>query len=172
MSVDTPVRIAWPDDAPAIAAVQWAAWSERFPQVPVPGDVEAMSQAWATALTRTDDARRRILVALADEVVVGFALTSPATDPDCDPIQVGELAEFTVAGDARGSGHGTRLLQAGIDTLEADHFTRAVTWVSNDDDPLRRLLTSSGWAADGAHRELADESGHSLRQVRLHTSIG
>ena len=107
------------------------------------------------ALSRPADARNRVLVALERNRVVGFALTSPAGDPDCDPITDGEIAEITLHPREQRKGHGSRLLQAAVDTLVADRFTRAVTWVSARDDALRTFLTDAGWAADGAHRELA-----------------
>ena len=73
----------------------------------------------------------------------------------------------------RGKGHGSRLLQAAADTMVADRFTRAVTWVLASDDALRAFLTKAGWAADGAHRELdLDGSGTTVvKQVRLHTAL-
>ena len=77
-----------------------------------------------------------MLVALERNTVTGFVVTSPATDPDCDPISTGELADLTVDPHKRGEGHGSRLLQAGADTLVADRFTRAVTWLPTTDDQI------------------------------------
>ena len=54
--------------------------------------------------------------------------------------------ELTVDADERGKGHGSRLLQAAADTMVADRFTRAVTWLVADDDELRTFLTDAGWA--------------------------
>ncbi len=105
-------------------------------------------------LGRPADARVRVLVALERNRVVGFAITSPASDPDADPVSDGELMELTVDPDDRGHGHGSRLLQAAVDTLAADRFERAVCWTVTSDDDVRRFLTEAGWAADGAHREL------------------
>jgi ribosomal protein S18 acetylase RimI-like enzyme len=115
-----------------------------------------------------------VLVALERNRVVGFALTSPATDPDCDPVADGELTDLTVDPAERGRGHGSRLLQAAVDTLAADRFTRAVTWTTATDDALRDFLAAAGWAPDTAHRELdLDGSGATtVKQVRLHVAIG
>ena len=114
-----------------------------------------------------------MLVALERNRVVGFAITGPASDPDCDPVADGELQELTLDPGERGKGHGSRLLQAAADTLVADRFTRAVTWAMATDDALRSFLTEAGWAADGAHRELdLDGSGATtVKQVRLHTAL-
>jgi hypothetical protein len=58
-----------------------------------------------------------------------------------------------------------------MDTLAADKFTRAVWWIGSSDDALRTFVSASGWEPDGAHRELAADSGATLKQVRLHTSL-
>lgn len=181
-TADVSVRIAWADDAPAIAALQLRAWrgtyaglvpADALPDDALPDDVEAAAAAWKASLSRPGDARNRVLVALERNRVVGFAICSPADDPDCDPIVDGELAELTVDPDERGRGHGSRLLQAAAETMSADRFQRAVLWSTAGDDALRAFLTGAGWAADGAHRELdLDGSGTTLvKQVRLHTAL-
>jgi GNAT superfamily N-acetyltransferase len=176
-SADVSVRIAWADDAEAIAAVQTRAWATSYAGlVPAAGELREadFAQLWRDALTRPADARHRALVALERNRVVGFAISTPATDPDCDPVSDGELMELTVDAGECGKGHGSRLLQATVDTMVADHFTRAVTWLLADDDVLRTFLTEAGWAADGAHRTLdLDGTGATqVKQVRLHTALG
>ncbi|MEZ5097545.1 MAG: GNAT family N-acetyltransferase [Nocardioides sp.] len=174
---DHSVRVAWADDATAIAAAQALSWRERYPAVAGHPDPEPIAAAWAEALARPGDARNRVLVALDRQRVVGFAISAPAPDPDCDPVADAELSELTVLAADRGRGHGSRLLHAVADTMRADRFRRAVIWVDVGDDLVRRFLADAGWAPDGAHRELAaadpaaaDDSGR-VRQVRLHTSL-
>lgn len=175
---DVSVRVAWADDAPAIAAVQVAAWRREYADV-LPADlldalaVDVVAATWRDALVQPQDARNRVLVALDRNRVVGFAVTGPSPDPDADPVADGEVAELVVLPEERGAGHGSRLLQAAVDTMQADRFTRATTWVRAADDALRGFLTSAGWAADTAHREL-DLHGDgtvTVRQVRLHTAL-
>src|SRR3954463_2283821 len=142
-TADVSVRIAWADDAEAIAGIQARAWATSDAGlVPAAGDLRAadFTQVWRDALTRPAAARHRALVALERNRVVGFPITTPATDPDCDPITDGELMEFTIDARERGLGHGSRLLQAAVDTMVADRFTRAVTWLVADDDDLRTFL--------------------------------
>ena len=176
-TADVSVRVAWADDAAAIAGLQVRAWpalyADLLPADVLPHDVDAVAGQWHQLLSRPSDARARVLVALERNRVVGVALTAPAADPDCDPVADGELAEVTLDPDERGKGHGSRLLQAAVDTLAADRFTRAVTWVNAGDDDLRTFLTDAGWAPDTAHRELdLDGTGTTrVRQVRLHTAI-
>ena len=120
-----------PTTPTSIAGVQVRAWPELYagllPAELLPTDVEAVAAQWRQALAKPADARHRVLVALERNRVVGFALTSPAVDPDCDPVADGELAEVTLDPRERAKGHGSRLLQAAVDTLAADRFTRAVT---------------------------------------------
>jgi GNAT superfamily N-acetyltransferase len=175
-SADVSVRVAWADDADAIAAVQARAWAASYAGlVPAAGELREadFAQLWRDALTRPGDARHRALVALERNRVVGFAITTPATDPDCDPVTDGELMELTVDADERGKGHGSRLLQAAVDTMVADRFDRAVIWLVADDDALRTFLTDAGWGTDSAHRTLdLDGTGTTqVKQVRLHTAL-
>jgi GNAT superfamily N-acetyltransferase len=174
---DVSVRIAWADDAPAIADVQLRTWRETYagvvPVEALPDDVAGAAAAWHASLAKPRDARNRVLVALERNTVVGFAITSPASDPDCDPVADAELSELTVDPAKRGLGHGSRLLQAAIDTVQADGFSRAVLWAIASDDRLRGFLADAGWAPDQAHRELdLDGTGTTVvKQVRLHTAI-
>lgn len=174
---DHSVRVAWADDARDIAAVQIAGWRTAYADLLGEEmlnslDVDEVAATWHDALTRPKDARNRVLVALERQRVEGFAVTQPADDPDVDPVRDGMLTELVVLPEARGKGHGSRLIQAVADTLSADRFARAVTWVGSQDDELRTFLTSAGWAPDGAHRELDLHGDGSVRvkQVRLHTA--
>ena len=174
-TADVSVRVAWADDAEAIAVVQVAAWREQYadllPAEAVPDDPAPVAEAWRASLARSADARNRVLVALERNRVVGFAVTGPGSDPDSDPVADGELVELCVDPGERRLGHGSRLLQAAADTLVADRFTRAVSWLRVEDDIRRGFLTDAGWAPDQAHRELEGPGGVRAKQVRLHTAL-
>ena len=177
-SAHVSARVAWAEDAPAIAAVQVRAWRTSYAEL-LPAEVleglraEDIAASWSKALARPEDARNRVVVALERNLVTGFVVTGPAGDPDCDPVATGELTDLTVDPHKRGAGHGSRLLQAGVDTLVADRFTRAVTWLPAKDDDLRAFLTGAGWGPDGAHRtlDLLGDGSTTVQQVRLHTSL-
>jgi ribosomal protein S18 acetylase RimI-like enzyme len=177
-SPDVSVRVAWSEDADAIAAVQVRAWREEYAGT-LPVDVlssldpDDFAEAWRASLARPKDARNRVLVALERNTVRGFAVTSPCEDPDADPIVDGEVSEFTVDPDQTRHGHGSRLLQACADTMRADKFDRAVVWLNSTDDALRAFLSGAGWAPDGASRELDLDGDGTVRvkQVRLHTAL-
>ena len=175
---DVSCRVAWADDAEAIAGVQVRAWRTSYAGL-LPAELldsldrDALAAGWRTSLVQPAEARQRVLVALERNTVTGFALTSPAADPDADPSADGEIADLTVEPERRGRGHASRLMQACVDTLVADGFVTAVTWVNTADDDLRGFLVEAGWAPDGAHRELdlRGDGEVTVKQVRLHTAI-
>jgi GNAT superfamily N-acetyltransferase len=175
-TADVHVRLALPAEASPIGEIQVAAWRASYagllPAEVLAGlDPEAFAEQWRTALVSPGEARNRVLVALDHETVAGFAATTPSDDPDADPSTDALVAEFCVHPDATRSGHGSRLLQAVIDTVRADGFGRVTIWLNSTDDALRSFLTEAGWAPDGAHREL-DLYGDGevrVKQIRLHT---
>ena len=176
---DRSVRVAWVADSAAIARVQARAWRSAWRDL-VPTDLladlddSALAERWADDLRRPPAATHRALVALDGNTVVGFAATGPSDDPDADPLRDAEMTVLVVDPDALGQGHGSRLLAAVADTGRADGFVRLTTWVLTRDDAMRAFLTSAGWAADGAHREVApagDDEASPVSQVRLHTSL-
>jgi len=174
-SADVSARLAWPDDASSIVRVQLARWRENYADLVPADELEAdgeLAERWVTVISSPKDARMRVLVALERADVRGFALVHPCYDPDADEVADGEIGEFVIDPAHQRAGHGSRLLQAAVDTLAADSFTRAVWWVGSTDDVLRGFVTESGWEPDGAHRELAAETGETLKQIRLHTAIG
>jgi len=131
-----------------------------------------MAESWHAAIVRPPQARFRVLVAVENRRVVGFATTLPAQDPDLDEAIDGQLDELEVDPSAHGRGHGSRLLNASIDRLRADGFQRAVCWISAVDDARRGFLLKAGWAPDGSWREIGtEEASVRLKQVRLHTEL-
>ena len=89
-----------------------------------------------------------------------------ATEPNVRQVQL--AARVHVDPEERAKGHGSRLLQAAADTMVADRFTQAVTWVLAGDDALLSFLTDAGWAADSAPREL-DPAGTGATRGQLAT---
>ncbi len=177
-SADVSVRIAWGEDAPAIASVQVRAWRAEYADLLPEELLHAMepadvAEAWRESLARPSDARNRVLVALERNTVRGYAVTSPSPDPDCDPVADGELVELTVDPDHTRQGHGSRLVQASAETLRADRFVQALSWLRATDDVRRAFLTDAGWGPDGAHRELDLRGDATLvvKQVRMHTDL-
>lgn len=173
------VRLALPTEATAIAEIQQRAWADD-PDLAVLTDEVSSTDAvtaWSEAIMRPPMADFRVLVAVepdknGEAEVRGFAAIGPSEDADAEHTDA-LVAEFAVDPRHRGQGHGSRLLNAVVDTLRADRFTRATWWVRTGDDATRRFLTEAGWGADGAHRETGTEDDRiRIKEVRLHTGIG
>lgn len=183
------VRLAMPVEAAQIAEIQRREWADdphqrRFlEQV----SLDEMTEVWHAAIVRPPLAHHRVLVATEPvgrpeptgtpgetriaSRVVGYAVVGPSDDEDADP-QDNELSVLWVDAAARERGHEARLLNAAVDTMRADGYLVATCWVTSTDDALRLLLTESGFAPDGAHRELGTDDGVvRLKQVRLHADI-
>lgn len=174
----TSVRLALPTEATAIAEIQQRAWADD-PDLAVLTDEVSSTDAvtaWSEAIMRPPMADFRVLVAVepdkdGEAEVRGFAAIGPSEDADAEHTDA-LVAEFAVDPRHRGQGHGSRLLNAVVDTLRADRFTRATWWIRTGDDATRRFLTEAGWGADGAHRETGTEDEQiRIKEVRLHTVI-
>ena len=173
-TADVSARLAWPDDAASMVRVQLACWrtNDLVPTDELDAlDPTELTERWANLISSPQDARMRVLVALERADIRGFALVHPSYDPDSDQVADGEIGEFMVDPAHQRDGHGSRLLQAAVDTLVADKFTRGRWWIASTDDVLRAFVTESGWAADGAHRELEGDTGATVKQIRLHTAL-
>lgn len=171
------VRTAWPAEAADIAPIQRRVWVEEWSAEEAAAllsgtDLRSMAEAWNEAIVRPPEARCRVLVALEGQQVVGFAATAPSDDEDAGP-RDGMVTEFAIDPVARGKGHGSRLMNAAIDTLRTDGFTTATWWLRTTNDPLRAFLQSAGWQPDGATQVFtADDEGFTVKQVRLRVQIG
>jgi L-amino acid N-acyltransferase YncA len=171
------VRLAWPSEASGIAEVQRRAWRCQPAEIAeaLLGSIDAvsMTEAWQAAIQRPPQARCRVLVAVENGRVVGFATTVPGQDGDLDGSEDGQLDELEIDPQAQHRGHGSRILNASMETLRADGFRRAFCWISAADDARRAFLVEAGWATDGSWREIgSDEGSVRLKQVRLHTDLG
>lgn len=170
------VRPATAAQVADLGALQMRAWSaancpglskellENSPEID-------FSTAWHSAITAPPSPRHRVLVAVEDDRVMGFAAVAPAAEPDLAPDSEGELVILVVDPGAGRQGHGSRLLNAAMDHLREDGFAVAVTWALATDEAMRGFLVAAGWGPDGAWRDLLTPDGGTLRQVRLHTSL-
>jgi ribosomal protein S18 acetylase RimI-like enzyme len=169
---DASVRIARPNDASAVGLVQAAVWRAAYDAVlprELVGQFEASSFArvWRDSLNAPPSPRHVLLVGCAGEQVVGFAAVGPSIDPDANETS-GEVLALGVHPDARGSGHGSRLLNAAVDTLRGKEFDSMSVWLLARDQDTRAFLTAAGLVPDGAYRDrVIDVDGALAREVRL-----
>ena len=173
---DASVRIARPNDASAVGLVQAAVWRAAYDAVlprELVGQFEASSFArvWRDSLNAPPSPRHVLLVGCAGEQVVGFAAVGPSIDPDANETS-GEVLALGVHPDARGSGHGSRLLNAAVDTLRGKEFDSMSVWLLARDEDTRAFLTAAGLVPDGAYRDRVIDVDRALaREVRLTANL-
>lgn len=177
---DASVRTARPSDAPAVGLVQAWVWQTEYADLLAPEVVEALTgprfaAVWRQSLEQPPSPRHRLLVACAGPQVVGYVALGPAEDePGLDPATTGMLLDGGVHPQGRRAGHGSRLLNAAVDTLRAgsDGLEAVATWVLADAEATRAFLVGAGFEPDGAWRDrVVDEDGRTAREVRLVVSL-
>jgi ribosomal protein S18 acetylase RimI-like enzyme len=173
---DASVRTARPSDAPAVGLVQAAVYRAELADLLAPEVLEQLTgprfgTIWRRSLERPPSTLHRLLVACAGPQVVGYVALGPAEDePGLDGLRSGMVYDGGVHPDARGAGHGSRLLNAAVDTLRAgtDGLSAVVTWVRADAQGPLAFLQAAGFGPDGAWRDrVVAEDGRTTREVRL-----
>lgn len=173
---DASVRLARVSDAPAVGMVQSVVWREAYAaQLPaeVVGQFEprGFTNAWRTSLTSPPSRDHLLLVACAGDQVVGFAAVAPSEDPDLAETGA-ELLVLGVHPEARRQGHGSRLLNAVVDTARGRGRTSLAAWVLAESGPVRDFLHTAGLESDGAQRErVVSAEGDTVWEVRLGASV-
>lgn len=173
---DAAVRTGRPSDAPAVGLVQAFVWQHEYADLLSREVLDALTgprfaSVWRRSLENPPTSRHRLLVATAGPQVVGYVAVGPAGDePGLTHGSTGMLYDGGVHPDARHAGHGSRLLNAAVDTLRAafDELTAVATWVLADAEHTRAFLQGAGFAPDGAWRDrVVDDDGRTAREVRL-----
>ena len=84
----------------------------------------------------------------------------------------GEVTALGVHPAGRRQGHGSRLLNAGVDHLTTAGAEQLSIWILVDDEQTRAFLTGAGFAPDGAYRDrVVSADGEVLREVRLSCTL-
>ncbi|MCU1586577.1 MAG: acyltransferase [Frankiales bacterium] len=164
---DVSVRPARPADAEHVAHVQletWkAAYGDLLPSSALELPLDQVAAVWLNAIEAPPSPQHRVLVALDQQEVVGFAASEPMDEGV-------ELSTLLVDPRWGRRGHGSRLLAAAAEHWRGEGMELAVTWAFDADAVLLGFLESSGWAPDGHTRSL-DTGEQVLPQRRLHTSL-
>lgn len=168
------VRLATPNDVPAIARVQVASWDGVYRGL-IPDDVidrlnvEHRVTQWTRFFERDHD-QETLLVAEHDHTVVGMASLGPTRDEDLEG-PVGEVRAIYVLPEHWGHGHGWDLMEASEEWFGAHGFDAAVLWVLTTNEMARGFYEAVGWARDGATK-FEDIYGALIPEVRYRTSLG
>ena len=177
---DAGVRTARPVDASAIGAVHAAAWVADYaallPRRAASVDAASLSSSWQQAIEAPPSRQHRVMVATAGPEVVGFVAFGPSSDADAAAPGVdepdAEIVTLLVLPAARRTGHGSRLLNATVDTLRENGFGLVRTWVPEPDKERVDFLRAAGFAPDGAARVLdAGDGASTVRELRLSARI-
>lgn len=173
---DAGVRGARPADADAVGAVHAASWGLDYATL-LPAragsvDPVALAAAWREAITAPPTPRHRVMVATAGADLVGFVAFGPSTDGDAQ-VADAELVALLVDPAAQRRGHGSRLLNAGVDVLREIGFEQVRVWVPEPDAPRLAFLTAAGFVPDGAARVLdaAGDGTTTVREVRVAAAV-
>jgi GNAT superfamily N-acetyltransferase len=175
-AADASVRPGRVTDAPAVGVVQAAVWQEAYAgvlaeEVLAAFEPQAFAGAWRVSLQSPPPGAHRLLVACAGEQVVGFAAVGPSQDPDASPL-TGELTALGVHPQARGAGHGSRLVNAAVESLREAGADTVHAWLLAGDEATRAFLLAAGLAPDGAWRDrVVSPGGDTTREVRLVASL-
>lgn len=162
------VRAARAADADRIGVIQVAAW--RRARAAALGaaadrlDPTAFAAAWRVSLAAPPSSAHRVLVAVQDDDVVGFAATAPSSG------DVAEVLALEVHPDATRAGHGSRLLAACADLAREDGARTLRTWVLEDDGARAGFLAGAGLDRDGTSR-LLDVDGRDVREDRWSAAL-
>lgn len=170
---DASVRLAGPQDADGIGAVQAALFRSTYAEVLAPDVLaaltpEAFADGWRESL-RNPPSNEHFLLLATDETaqVVGLAAVVPGDDHG-----VAELTLFGVSPADRQQGHGSRLLNATADLLRDGQAVGVQVWIPATDATLRSFLAAAGIVPDGASREReVDTDGRTVREVRLTAAL-
>jgi GNAT superfamily N-acetyltransferase len=170
-SATTLVRPARAGDPSSISAVQARAWRLAYgnllPEATLEAlEPEALLPAWRRAVAEPPSQRHAVLVAVADDIVVGFAAVGPSEDPDATETD-GQLGVLAVDPAHQRAGHGSRLLSAVVDHLRTHGLTALTAWVPEPDLARTAFLTSAGMLPDGARRSFVGAGEADVTEVRL-----
>lgn len=115
---------------------------------------------------------RRLVVATADERVVGFAHTGLRDDPahEQEPT-CGELFRFYAHPDVWGTGVATLMMDSAISSLRDLGVDDAVVWTLADAHRARAFYQKCGWSLTGASDTWARYPDHPTAAVELTQSL-
>ena len=144
------VRRARLEDARAIARVHAETWREAYEHVfgaerLASVTVGARLGQWERILAANQS---DVFVAAADGIV-GFVSTGDSRDADADA----ELFAIYVLPGIWGTGAGSALMRAGIDSLRDAGYRDAILYVLDDNPRAQRFYEREGWTLDGERKE-------------------
>lgn len=167
------IRLARPEDAPAIATVHVRTWQFAYRgQIPDTYldsmSIESRTARWQEILEDLDS-QRGVFVAEIEDKVVGFCVVGRSRDDGSDD-STGELYAIYVDAQSMNRGVGLALIRGGQEYLGAQGYTKATLWVLESNQRARRFYERQGWAPDGAMQTI-EFAGASILELRYAVSL-
>jgi GNAT superfamily N-acetyltransferase len=174
-SATTLVRPARAGDPASISAVQARAWRMAYGNLLPEATLEALTPeallpAWQRTVAEPPSPRHAVLVAVADDIVVGFATVGPSADRDATETD-GQLGVLAIDPLHQRAGHASRLLSSVVDHLRNHGFTALTAWIPEGDLARNAFLTSAGMLPDGARRSYEGADQASVGEIRLSADL-
>ena len=160
------IRPAAPSDVDAMATLHVRSWQSAYRgQMPDAHldtlDASKRAVMWSKAIVQPTTL---VLVAIADETLVGFCSLLPSRDVDATPA-VGEIAAIYVEPTFWRSGFGSSLVEAVVESARARNFTELTLWVLTSNASARAFYEARGFKTDG-HTKTDERSGFPLHETR------
>ncbi len=154
-------------DAPAIARVHVRSWRRGYRGIVADSVLEALSveeyeRNWIDWLSRGES---RTVVAIADEVLAGFATTMIPGRDEAQGAASCELAALYVDPDHWRRGIGAALMRETMESARADACVEMTAWVLARNAAALAFYERLGFAPDGA-RQRHNRSGRTAIRVR------
>ena len=147
------IRSAVPADALAVAEVHVRSWQTAYREL-LPAEYLSSlcpeDRAAHYDFTHRDPAKPHTRVAVAGEVIFGFATTMPARDPALP--EYGELCAFYVDPDRWSRGIGVALIADARSLMARLGFGHAMLWLLDGNARADRFYRHDGWSPDGTRK--------------------
>lgn len=170
-----PVRLARPDDAPALADVQVAAWRAAYRGLLADAFLDALTPAtrlprWRTRLEAEPGTEVRVFE--EGGRLLGYCAVSPSRDGDADPARCAELQAVYVRPESWRSGIGSALCRDALAALRARGATEVTLWVLRQNARARAFYARLGFAPDGSGLLKPRTPEVDLDEVRYRRALG
>lgn len=167
------IRDAVRRDADEIAATHIASWRAAYTHIfpssifDAPDFDRSRIEMWRD-WTHSPTADRRLVVAVGDDRVVGFAHTGLRDDSGSDEgRRCGELFGFYAHPDVWGTGVARSMMNAALHSLGHLGVDRAVVWTFGEAGRARAFYEKAGWSLTGATDTWARYPDHPVEAVEL-----
>lgn len=153
MSPPPHIRSAVPADALAVAQVHVRSWQAAYRDLLPAAYLDSLrpeDRAARYDFTHSDPAMPHTRVAVAHDLILGFATIMPARDPEV--ADYAELCALYVGPDQWGTGLGLALITDARERMAGQGFRNALLWLLEGNMRGDRFYRRDGWSPDGARK--------------------